>query len=90
MSSGKGVSLQIRYATSPHEAAGLGSDGLRKRFLVDALFSEPGPRLVYTHHDRMVIGGVTPGDSPIMLEAPEELRVDHFLQRRELLVSYAR
>lgn len=78
------MSLQIRYATSPSETSGLGSDALRERYLIEDLFSGHDPTLVYTHHDRMVIGGVAPDDGSIRLETPEELRVDHFLQRREL------
>lgn len=78
------MSLEIRHATSPVEASGLDSAGLRGRFLVEGLFSGPGPRLVYTHHDRMLIGGVAPGPEPVRLQTPEELRVDYLLQRREL------
>jgi 4-deoxy-L-threo-5-hexosulose-uronate ketol-isomerase len=51
---------------------------------VEDLFSEPEPKLVYTHHDRMLIGGVAPKDGPVRLETPERLRVDYLLQRREL------
>lgn len=78
------MNLQIRYATSPYEAGSLESDGLRKRYLIEDLFSGQELRFVYTHHDRMIVGGVAPGEDPVRLETPETLRVDYLLQRREL------
>lgn len=78
------MNLQIRYATSPYEAGSLGSDGLRKRYLIEDLFSGQELRLVYTHHDRMIVGGVAPGEDSVRLETPETLRIDYLLQRREL------
>lgn len=78
------MTLQIRHATSPYEASSLGSHGLRERYLIADLFSEFGPRLVYTHHDRLLVGGVVPGEASMRLETPEALKVDYLLQRREL------
>jgi 4-deoxy-L-threo-5-hexosulose-uronate ketol-isomerase len=69
---------------SPYETSNLGSSGLKEQYLIDGLFSGQDPKLVYSHHDRMVIGGVAPIDGPVRLETPEELRVEYFLQRREL------
>lgn len=78
------MTLQIRHATSPYEASSLGSRGLKERYLIADLFSELGPRLVYTHHDRLLVGGVVPDEASVRLETPEALKVDYLLQRREL------
>jgi 4-deoxy-L-threo-5-hexosulose-uronate ketol-isomerase len=39
---------------------------------------------VYTHYDRVMIGGARPVDRKLSLEAHPELKADYFLQRREL------
>ncbi len=40
--------------------------------------------LVYSHYDRVIIGGVKPMGGDLVLEAHGELRADYFLERREL------
>ena len=53
--------------------------GLRNLFVADAL------TLVYSHIDRMIIGGAMPVDSVIALEADKhDLAADYFLERREV------
>ena len=79
--------MQLRHATHPDDLALLDPTTLKERFVADELF-EPGQiNLVYTHHDRMVLGGVValPG-APLTLEAPDALRAEYFLERRELAV----
>ncbi|PZP51253.1 MAG: 5-dehydro-4-deoxy-D-glucuronate isomerase [Pseudopedobacter saltans] len=41
-------------------------------------------KLVYSHYDRVIVGGAKPIDKTIELKNPSELRADYFLQRREL------
>ena len=73
-----------RYAISPREAAAMNTRQLRDNFLLENLF-EPGElSLVYTHYDRMVVGGATPTTAPLALPCPPNLKADFFLQRREL------
>jgi 4-deoxy-L-threo-5-hexosulose-uronate ketol-isomerase len=76
--------MDIRHATAPGEVRGMDTAALRSRFLAEGLTSDGTPRLVYSHHDRMVIGGVRAGATPAALPNPPELRSDFFLQRREL------
>jgi 4-deoxy-L-threo-5-hexosulose-uronate ketol-isomerase len=76
--------MRTRHATSPEQVPGFDTSALRAHYLVEDLF--PGDRVetVYSHHDRLVIGGVAAaGDTPVRLDAPELLRADFFLQRRE-------
>ena len=79
--------MENRYAFSPTEVAGMSTDDLRRNFLVTDLF-EPGQvKLVYTHQDRVILGGVSPvPGQPLALTAPAELRADHFFDRREAAV----
>lgn len=76
--------MEIRPASAPDEVRGMDTAALRERFLAADLFTGQGVRLVYSHHDRLVIGGVRSGDAPATLPNPPELRAEFFLQRREL------
>jgi 4-deoxy-L-threo-5-hexosulose-uronate ketol-isomerase len=76
--------MRTYQATSPGEVDGLATEQLRERFLVPGLMAEGQVELAYSHHDRLVIGGVRPGAEPVALPAPAELRSEFFLERREL------
>lgn len=57
---------------------------LRNNFLVDNLVLNDQLKLVYTHYDRMIIGGVKPVKKTLQLPTDDELKADYFLQRREI------
>lgn len=73
--------MRVRYATAPDQIAGMDTEALRDRFLVEDLFVPGEVRLVYSHEDRMVLGGVM---GSAVLPNPDPLRSRHFLERREL------
>ena len=76
--------MRTRHATSPQQVPGFDTDALRSHYLVEDLFPSDRVELVYTHEDRLVLGGVAPrAGVPVPLESPEQLRADFFLQRRE-------
>ncbi|HET6254023.1 MAG TPA: 5-dehydro-4-deoxy-D-glucuronate isomerase [Puia sp.] len=76
--------MEIRFAHSPKEVRGMTTDELRAAFLTEPLMEVDKTRLVYTHYDRVILGGVQPVDHQLSLEAFSELKADHFLQRREI------
>jgi len=76
--------MEIRFAISPAEEKQLGTEQLRENFLVQQLMLDDEIRLVYTHHDRVIIGGVKPVSKTISLPNHPELRADYFLERREI------
>jgi len=76
--------MEIRFASSPKETASMGTQELRDNFLVQDLFVEGQVKLVYSHYDRVIVGGVKPGKSAVALPNHPELRADYFLERREL------
>ena len=76
--------MENRYATAPEHVAGMGTTELRQRFLVEDLFVPGEVKIVYSHVDRVIIGGVLPDAGPLSLPVPAELRADHFLDRREM------
>lgn len=77
------------YATHPDMMECASNEELRDRYLISDLFREGECVLNYTHADRMVIGGVAVGASPVALPAqtePASAAGHPFLERRELAV----
>jgi 4-deoxy-L-threo-5-hexosulose-uronate ketol-isomerase len=73
-----------RYPTHPQQVPGMDTDALRAAYLVEDLFVPGEVRLVLTHHDRVVLGGVVPAGRALTLPADETLRSAYFLERREV------
>lgn len=76
--------MEVRFASSPAETAAMNTQGLRSNFLVPDLMVDNKITLIYSHYDRVIIGGVKPVGEDLVLEAHAELRADYFLERREL------
>lgn len=76
--------MEQRYATNPDQIPGMTTEELRERFLVEDVFVPGQVSLVYTHHDRVVVGGAMPAGQQLRLEPSEEIRADYFLQNREV------
>ncbi|MBU5593796.1 5-dehydro-4-deoxy-D-glucuronate isomerase [Amphibacillus sp. MSJ-3] len=76
--------METRYAHNPEGIKRFTTDELRKEFLVESIFKPGDVILTYTHHDRMIFGGVTPTDKELTIKLDKELGVDYFLERREL------
>lgn len=76
--------MRTRFATNPAQVPGFDTDALRRHYLVEDLFPADRVETVYSHEDRLVLGGVAPaGGRPVRLEAPDLLRSEYFLERRE-------
>jgi 4-deoxy-L-threo-5-hexosulose-uronate ketol-isomerase len=76
--------MDIRQAVSPEQMKSLDTEEIRKRFLIEGLFAKDEINLVYSHIDRIIVGGACPRDQALDLRVTKELGVDFFLQRREL------
>ncbi|MBL0307818.1 MAG: 5-dehydro-4-deoxy-D-glucuronate isomerase [Chitinophagaceae bacterium] len=76
--------MQIRFQNSPAETKQMTTEQLRENFLVQNLVQDDTVQLVYSHYDRVIIGGVKPVNKTIALPNHPELKADYFLQRREL------
>ncbi|SNS62100.1 4-deoxy-L-threo-5-hexulose uronate isomerase [Streptosporangium subroseum] len=76
--------MEVRHATAPDQIPGATTDWLRGRFLAEQLFVSGEIRLLYSHEDRIVVGGALPEDGPLTLHSPDPLRSEYFLERREL------
>ena len=76
--------MQKRYSTNPDQIPGMTTADLRDRYLVPDVFVPGEIRLIYTHHDRIVLGGAVPAGEPLSLTGYPEIRSDYFLEHREV------
>ena len=76
--------METRFASSPKETRSMDTDELRKNFLIENLMVDEEIKLVYSHYDRVIVGGAKPVLKTLSLEAHHELRAEFFLERREL------
>ena len=76
--------MEIRFEHSPKEVSGMNTAELRSAFQTDPLMQDDTVRLLYTHYDRVIIGGAKPVKKRLSLETHPELKADFFLQRREI------
>jgi 4-deoxy-L-threo-5-hexosulose-uronate ketol-isomerase len=76
--------MQQRYATNPAQVPGMTTAELREQYLVPDLFVPGEIVVVYTHHDRIVLGGATPAGGVLSLPGYPEIRSEYFLEHREL------
>ena len=52
--------MEVRHAAAPEDIARATTDELRARFLVQGIFPADRARLVYSHIDRLILGGAMP------------------------------
>ena len=76
--------MEVRYGHSPKEVSTMNTEELRKAFLMESLMKEDSIQLLYTHYDRVIVGGAQPIKKVLTLETHTELKSEYFLQRREL------
>lgn len=79
--------MEQRYATNPEQLPQFDTAQLRERYLVEDVFVPGRVTLVYTHQDRIILGGAAPAGGELTLDAPAELRAEYFLANRELGIT---
>lgn len=80
------IDIEIRHAIHPDHAESMGTEELREHFLVTDLFQSGRIKAVYTHYDRMILLGISPGKAPLAFgpQLTELVKADDFLARREI------
>ena len=77
------TTIEERWGTHPGDVKKYETTQLRKEFLVEKLFTVDEVRMVYTHNDRLIIGGAFPVNEILKLETVDLVRSDYFCERRE-------
>lgn len=72
------------YESNPREVERMNTKELRENFLKEDLFVADTVELLYSHYDRLVLGGAFPATKTISLETHDELKSAYFLERREI------
>ena len=78
------MNIYIQLACHPDDVKHYDTERLRKSFLMERVMAADEINLTYTLYDRMIYGGVMPVNQVLKLETFNELKAEHFLDRREL------
>ena len=78
------ITIEERWGTHPDDVRRYDTSQLRKEFLVENLFAPDEIKMVYTHNDRLIIGGAFPVKETTKLETVDLIRSEYFCERREL------
>ncbi|MEM8860892.1 MAG: 5-dehydro-4-deoxy-D-glucuronate isomerase [Chloroflexota bacterium] len=77
--------MEMRYPVHQKQVERMNTEELRDEFLIENLFEAGKLSLVYSHIDRVIVGGAVPAEGAIKLEASKhDLAADYFLERREI------
>jgi 4-deoxy-L-threo-5-hexosulose-uronate ketol-isomerase len=76
--------MDIRYAIHHDHLKLMDTDTIRRHLLIEKLFEKDQFTMIYSHVDRIIVGGVCPVDRNLSPPTTKELGVDFFLQRREI------
>ncbi|MCB0198056.1 MAG: 5-dehydro-4-deoxy-D-glucuronate isomerase [Anaerolineae bacterium] len=77
--------MEMRYPVHQDQVKRMTTDELRANFHIGDLFEPNQLNLVYSHIDRVIVGGAVPVDETVVLAADNhDLAADYFLERREV------
>ena len=76
--------IEERFGTHPADFKSYSSEVIRKEFLIEGLMQPDTVKWVYSHNDRLMVGGIMPVAEHLNLEALDLLKSEYFLERREL------
>lgn len=77
--------MEVRQGVNKRDFAAYSGERIREELLIENVFGVDKINLVYSHIDRIIVGGVIPKDkNGVALTAGNELRAEYFLERREM------
>ncbi len=80
------LTVENRYAIDPAAAKAFDSEALRDNFQIRDVFVDGEIRLIYTHYERMIVGGAVPAGGSLTLDRVAETGTESVLDRREMVV----
>lgn len=79
--------MRVLYGASPVDIAAMDTERLRAEFLIEDLFSPGELVFVYTHVDRMILGGAVPLGEPLVFGDGKDVGTDLFFTAREMGIA---
>ena len=76
--------MELRTAAGPKDVKTYDTTRLRDEFLIQNLFNDDDIKYIYSHIDRIIVGGAKPVKEALEIKAGDELRAEYFLERREM------
>ena len=84
LSVGAQVNYTVQTACHPQDVKHYDTERLREAFLMEKVMAPDEINVTYTLYDRLIYGGAMPVTKELKLETFDELKAEHFLDRREL------
>ena len=78
------LNYTVQTACHPNDVKHYDTERLRSSFLMEKVMAPDEINLTYTLYDRLIYGGVMPVNRVLVLETFDDLKAEHFLDRREL------
>ena len=78
------VNFTVQTAVHPDDFKSYDTATTRARFVMEKVMAPDEINVTYTMYDRLVYGGAMPVSKELTLDTFEELKAEHFLERREL------
>jgi 4-deoxy-L-threo-5-hexosulose-uronate ketol-isomerase len=76
--------MELRTPITPEDVHTKSPEYLREKLVISNLFQKNKVTFIQSHHDRILIGGISLDKGKVSLEAPQEIRAEYLLQRREM------
>lgn len=81
------MTMRVLYGVSPDDIKIYDTERLRKEFLIEDLFADGQATFVYTHVDRLILGGAVPTTSPLSFGSGEDIGTPYLLSAREMGIA---
>lgn len=78
------MSMDVLYGANPADIRTYDTQKLRDNFLVENLFAEDAVRFVYTHVDRLILGGAMPRSKAVTFGSGADIGTEFLLSAREM------
>ena len=78
------VNFTVQTAVHPDDFKSYDTAKTRERFVMEKVMAPDEINVTYTMYDRLVYGGAMPVEKELTLDTFDELKAEHFLDRREL------
>lgn len=81
------MTMRVLYGAGPEDIKAYDTERLRAEFLVEGLFQPDEVRLVYTHVDRLILGGAMPSTKTLAFGGGDEIGTPFLLSAREMGIA---